>query len=148
MKERVTLSIDAMGGDNAPRVVIAGIDIARKRLPGVKFLLFGDEPRLELLFAAHPEARNVCEVRHTTDVVTNDAKAGVALRSGRNSSMRLAINAVREGEAAGVISAGWAWAIAPTTSTIPTPPGNARGEHLRKAYMGFDPFSWFGSAVE
>ena len=95
-----------MGGDNAPRVVVAGIDIARKRLPGVKFLLFGDESQLEPLFAAHPKARDVCEVRHTTDVVTNDATAGAALRSGRNSSMRLAINAVGEGEAAGVVSAG------------------------------------------
>ncbi len=106
LKEHVTLSIDAMGGDNAPRVVVAGIDIARKRLPGVEFLLFGDQSHLELLFAAHPKTRGICEVRHTTDVVTNDAKAGMALRSGRNSSMRLAINAVGEGEAAGIVSAG------------------------------------------
>jgi glycerol-3-phosphate acyltransferase PlsX len=106
LKERVTLSIDAMGGDNAPRVVVAGIDIARKRLPGVKFLLFGDESRLKSLLDEHPKARDVCEVRHTTDVVTNDAKAGAALRSGRKSSMRLAINAVGDGEASGVVSAG------------------------------------------
>jgi len=95
-----------MGGDNAPSVVIAGIDIACKRLPNVKFLLFGNKLHLEPLLAKYPKVRDICEVRHALDIITNDVKVGVALRSGRKSSMRLAINAVSEGEAAGVVSAG------------------------------------------
>ena len=106
MSEGLTLSIDAMGGDQAPEMVVAGVDIARKRLPDARFLLFGDEAGLRPLIERYPGLEDICEVRHTDDVVSDDTQAGVALRSGRGSSMRLAINAVGSGEAAGVVSAG------------------------------------------
>ena len=106
MSERLTLSIDAMGGDNAPDMVIEGIQVALKKHPNLNFLLFGDEAKLTPLLNLHPIAAKACEVRHTPDVITNEAKVAQALRSGRNSSMRLAINAVGSGEANGVISAG------------------------------------------
>ena len=95
-----------MGGDKAPEMVVAGVDIARKRLPQARFLLFGDEASLRPLIARYPGIEGSCEIRHTDDVVSDDTQAGVALRSGRKSSMRLAINAVGSGEAGGVISAG------------------------------------------
>lgn len=103
---RLTLSLDAMGGDNAPGMVVDGVGLAVERLPQVDFLLFGNEKQLSPLLDKNPRARDVCQIRHTEDVVSNDEKAGVALRSGRNSSMRLAINAVKDGEAAGIVSAG------------------------------------------
>ena len=106
MTEVLTLSIDAMGGDNAPEMVVEGIEASLERLAQAKFLLFGDEAKLALLLKRHPHAAAVSEIRHTEDIVTNEEKASTALRSGRNSSMRLAINAVGTGEAAGVISAG------------------------------------------
>lgn len=106
MSSRLTLSLDAMGGDNAPGMVVDGVGIAIDRLPQVDFLLFGDEKRLKPLLDKKARVRKVCEIRHTEDVVSNDEKAGAALRSGRNSSMRLAINAVGDGEAAGIVSAG------------------------------------------
>ena len=106
MSELLTLSIDAMGGDNAPDMVVEGVETALERLSGVRFLLFGDEAVLKPLLERHPKAKAVCDVRHTPDVVTNDAKPAQALRGGRSSSMRLAINAVGDGEAAGIISAG------------------------------------------
>ncbi len=106
MAERVTLSIDAMGGDGAPRVVVEGVDLALKSLEGVGFLLAGDEEQLEPLLARCPAARAVSQIRHTKDIITNDEKPGVALRVGRNSSMRLAIDAVGQGKAMGVVSAG------------------------------------------
>ena len=95
-----------MGGDNAPGMVVDGVNMALERLPQVEFLLFGDEKRLGPLLDKHPRAREVCQIRHTDEVVSNDEKAGAALRSGRNSSMRLAINAVKDGEADGIVSAG------------------------------------------
>lgn len=95
-----------MGGDKAPDMVIEGVDLAAQRLGDVRFLVFGDQARLEPLLARYPRARAVIEVRHTSEVVTNDEKPSVALRSGRQSSMRLAINAVGSGEADGVVSAG------------------------------------------
>jgi len=95
-----------MGGDNAPRMVVEGIELALQRHPDVKFLLFGNEAQLKPLLDDYPRARTASKIRHTEDVVTNDEKPGVALRSGRKSSMRLAINAVGDGQADGIISAG------------------------------------------
>ena len=106
MSDTLTLSIDAMGGDKAPEMVVEGVDTALERLSGVRFLLFGDAPRLEALLERFPRARAASEVRHAPDVVTNDAKPAQALRGGRETSMRLAINAVGDGEAAGIVSAG------------------------------------------
>jgi glycerol-3-phosphate acyltransferase PlsX len=102
----LTLSIDAMGGDNAPAMVLDGLEIAATELPGLRYLLFGDRDLLEPLLDKLPRARSVCEIRHTKSVVTNDDTVSVALRSGRESSMRLAINAAAAGEAGGVVSAG------------------------------------------
>lgn len=106
MPERLTLSIDAMGGDNAPGMVIEGIQVVLEKHPNLNFLLFGDENQLTQTLAQYPKAKAACEIRHTPDVITNEAKVAHALRAGRNSSMRLAINAVGTGEAAGVVSAG------------------------------------------
>ena len=106
MTEPLTLSIDAMGGDNAPEMVIEGIEASMAQLSRAKFLLFGDETKLAPLLDQHPMAAKVSEIRHTDEAITNDQKVSTALRAGRNSSMRLAIDAVGSGEAAGVISAG------------------------------------------
>ncbi len=106
MSENVTLSIDAMGGDNAPEMVVAGINIAHERLPSSQFLLFGDERRLNPLLARVSSIADVCHVHHTEDVITNDTELRAALRDGTESSMRLSIDAVGKGEASGVISAG------------------------------------------
>ncbi len=106
MSTRLTLSLDAMGGDSAPHLVVEGVDIALARLPQVDFLLFGDEERLVPLLDRYPRVKGVSRVRHTDGVVSNDEKPSQALRTGRNSSMGLAIDAVGRGEAAGMVSAG------------------------------------------
>lgn len=95
-----------MGGDHAPDMVIAGADIARERHPAARFLLVGDRARIEPLLAKHPALAAVSEIVHTEDYVASDAKPSVALRAGRKSSMRLAIDAVADGRAASVVSAG------------------------------------------
>ena len=95
-----------MGGDHAPKSVIAGANIARRRWPDIRFLLFGDEGRIAPLLKRMPRLQKVCSIRHTADAVSNDEKPAVALRSGRQSSMRLAIDSVRDEESAGVVSAG------------------------------------------
>ncbi len=106
MSQRLTIALDAMGGDHAPDAVVAGADIARERHPGVQYLLFGDAARIEPLLAQRPALKAVTEVRHTPEAVAGDAKPSVALRAGRRSSMRLAIDAVADGQAACVVSAG------------------------------------------
>jgi glycerol-3-phosphate acyltransferase PlsX len=87
-------------------MVIAGADIARERCPNVDYLFVGDEQRIQPLLDRHPALKPISTVRHTPDAVAMDAKASQALRGGRNSSMRLAIDAVAAGDAACVVSAG------------------------------------------
>src|SRR5256886_12748685 len=106
MSASVTIALDAMGGDHAPGVVLKGADIALVRYPGTRFLLFGDESRVAPLLAKLPRLAKATTLQHTEEVVADDAKPSVALRAARRSSMRLAIDAVAEGQADGVVSAG------------------------------------------
>ena len=106
MSGSLTIALDAMGGDNAPGIVVKGADFARRRFPNVRFVMFGDEKRIVPLMKRRKRLQEITEITHTDDVVSNDMKVSVALRKGRTSSMQLAINAVREGLAAGVVSAG------------------------------------------
>jgi phosphate acyltransferase len=95
-----------MGGDHAPEIVIAGADMARARIPELAFRIYGDEARLAPLLAGLPELRRCSTVIHTPDRVDANARPAQALRQGRGSSMRLAIDAVKDGEAAAAVSAG------------------------------------------
>jgi glycerol-3-phosphate acyltransferase PlsX len=95
-----------MGGDDAPQIVIEGAHLARKKYPQAKFIVFGDETQIRPLIKNYPGLESVMEVRHTLDRITSEDKPSTALRNGRNSSMRLAINAVGGGEAHCVVSAG------------------------------------------
>lgn len=106
MAPSVTIALDAMGGDNAPDMVIQGADAARIRYPNLSFVLVGDEARLSPLMLRFPELAAVSEIRHSETVVGADDKPSIALRQGRQSSMRLAIEAVKAGDASGVVSAG------------------------------------------
>jgi glycerol-3-phosphate acyltransferase PlsX len=87
-------------------IVIAGAALARELYPKIRFLIFGDEAQVKPLIDRFPLLQDSCELRHTPDVIGGEVKPSLALRQGRNSSMRLAINAVALGEAAAVVSAG------------------------------------------
>src|ERR1700761_8538092 len=94
-----------MGGDNAPEMVIAGLELAAERHPTARFLLVGDEAALTPLLGRYKRARAASTIRHAPDVIGNDMKPTAALRS-RQSSMRIAVDAVASGEASGLVSAG------------------------------------------
>jgi phosphate acyltransferase len=104
--KKVTISLDCMGGDNAPDCVIEGASIIVKENDNVQFLLYGNERKIERILHKHLKLKNVSEVRHTDEFITNEEKPLNALRRGRNSSMWLAIESVKHGEADAVISAG------------------------------------------
>src|SRR5690606_31920750 len=80
--------------------------LAREKYPGARFLIFGDEKDIAPLVRKYPGLEKVVEIRHTPDRVKAEDKPAQALRYGRNSSMRLAIDAVAKGEAHCVVSAG------------------------------------------
>jgi phosphate acyltransferase len=100
------IAIDAMGGDEGVRVMIAGAALARHRHDRFKFLLVGDEQQIKSALDNHPNLRAASEILHTDQVVSGDDKPSQALRKSRGSSMGLAINAVKTGDAAAAVSAG------------------------------------------
>ena len=101
----LVIALDLMGGDHAPEVIIDGAALALTQHRDIGFVLFGDEARVRPHLARHPAIADMPLV-HTNDFVAGDAKPSTALRQGRQSSMRLAINAVKEGQAAAAVSAG------------------------------------------
>lgn len=106
MKQGITIALDAMGGDYAPQSVLEGAALTLKRHPGLRFKLYGDSAAIEPLLQAYPQVKAVSELVHTEEKVASDAKPSVALRQGAKTSMRLAIDAVKKGEAQGVVSSG------------------------------------------
>ncbi|MCB1413749.1 MAG: phosphate acyltransferase PlsX [Xanthobacteraceae bacterium] len=107
MAKKVRIALDAMGGDFGPSVVIPGAATSLIRHPDSEFLLFGDAAQIEHELAAHPALKAVSRVVHTDVVISMKEKPSQALRRGRkNSSMWLAIDAVKKGEADVAVSAG------------------------------------------
>jgi glycerol-3-phosphate acyltransferase PlsX len=107
MTGKMTIALDAMGGDAGPDMVLPGAELASVRHPDLRFILFGDGPRLEAILSRYPRLKGRSEVRHCEIAVAMDDKPSQALRRGRGkSSMWLAIDSVRTGETQGVVSAG------------------------------------------
>lgn len=107
MPQKVRIALDAMGGDRGASVVVPGAARSLAAHPDIEFLLFGDDAVVEPLLAAHPGLKAVSRLVHTDVAVKMDAKPSQALRQGRwKSSMWLAIDAVKKGEADIAVSAG------------------------------------------
>jgi glycerol-3-phosphate acyltransferase PlsX len=107
MPHQVRIALDAMGGDHGAAVVIPGAELALAQHPGIRFVLFGDRAAIEPLLELRPRLRQVARVVHTDVAVKMDDKPSQALRKGRwKSSMWLAIDAVKKGEAEVAVSAG------------------------------------------
>jgi glycerol-3-phosphate acyltransferase PlsX len=102
----MTVSIDAMGGDAGPGVVVAALARTVQRHPLVKFILHGDEAKLKPLFARRAKLLEKVTIRHAPDRVSMEEKPSIALRRGRNSSMWRAIESVKNKEAEVAVSAG------------------------------------------
>jgi phosphate acyltransferase len=107
MSEKVRIALDAMGGDNGPTVVVAGAEVALDRHPESEFLFYGNASLIAPLVDARPALKSASRVVHTDVAVRMDDKPSQALRYGRwKSSMWLAIDAVKKGEADMIVSAG------------------------------------------
>lgn len=106
MADGLVLSIDGMGGDSAPDIVVEGVDIVARKRSGVRFLIHGDAARLNALLEKHPEAKAASEVVAAEKSIGMDVKASQALRQGKGSSLWNAVAAVENGQAHAVVSAG------------------------------------------
>src|SRR3546814_12968090 len=127
MSLRPRIAIDAMGGYVGVRVMCAGAAMARHQPDGLRFLLVGDETRIKTALEKHPNLRAASEIVHTDKLVSGADKPSQALRNGRGSSMGLAIDAVKRGDAGGAVSAGNTGALmAMAKLALRTLPGTAR----------------------
>jgi len=107
MSVPLTIALDAMGGDHGPEIVISGASLSLIHHPDLSFLLFGNEQSISAQLKSHPNVAGRSRIIHTEIAVPMDAKPSQALRKGRwKSSMWLAIEAVKKGEASAIVSAG------------------------------------------
>lgn len=100
------LSIDAMGSDMGPSVVVAGMALSAAKNAALRFIVHGDRPQLERLIERRRDLMDRCEIRHAEGVVTMDTKPSHVLRNGKSTSMWSCIEAVRSGEAGAAVSCG------------------------------------------
>ncbi|MDR1476537.1 MAG: phosphate acyltransferase PlsX [Rickettsiales bacterium] len=107
-ESRYTIAIDAMGGDHAPHMVMAGLDLMYDYLVEnrIGLLLFGKPEALAPHLAKYSRLGSISRVVQAADVVAPDARPSKVIRSGRNTSMWMAIESVRNNEADAVVSAG------------------------------------------
>ena len=107
MPSKVRIALDAMGGDAGAAVVIPGAAISLGRHRDTEFLLVGDRAKIEPELDRHPQLKAAAKIIHTDVAVSGSDKPSQALRRGRKtSSMWLAIDAVKKGEADVAVSAG------------------------------------------
>jgi glycerol-3-phosphate acyltransferase PlsX len=100
------ISIDAMGGDHGPAVVVPAIARVVEQGLDARFLLHGDETVLKAALARLPRLAGRVEIRHTDKAITSDEKPAQAMRRGKGSSMWNTVESVKSGEAAACVSAG------------------------------------------
>ena len=100
------IAVDAMGGDEGVRVMVEGAALARRRHDRFKFLLVGDEKLIKQALDNHPNMRGASEILHAEDVVSGDEKPTQALRRSKTTSMGMAINAIKNGDAGAAVSGG------------------------------------------
>ena len=107
MAKKIRIALDVMGGDHGPGTVLPGAALALVRRPDLSFILVGSEPAMRPYLDAAPALAAASKVVHTDVAVKMDDKPSQALRYGRRvSSMWLALEAVKKGEADCAVSAG------------------------------------------
>src|SRR5688572_31472826 len=100
------IAVDAMGGDEGVRVMVSGAALARRRHARFKFLLVGDETGVKADVENLPNVREASQIVHWEAVVSGAEKPTQALRRAKTTSMGLAIDAVKRGDAGAAVSAG------------------------------------------
>jgi glycerol-3-phosphate acyltransferase PlsX len=106
MSQPRTIALDAMGGDHGPSVVVPGAALSLERYPELNFVMYGDEPRIRAELDKLPALAAKTRVVHTALTVAMSDKPSQALRRGKGTSLWLAIEAVKLGEADVAVSGG------------------------------------------
>ncbi|MEO1783319.1 phosphate acyltransferase [Enterococcus diestrammenae] len=96
------IAVDAMGGDNAPKAIVEGVVLAKKQFPDIQFQLYGKEAEIK----KYLDDENNITIIHTDEKINSDDEPVKAIRRKKNASMVLAAQAVKNGEADAIFSAG------------------------------------------
>ena len=105
-EQSLVLSIDAMGGDKGPKVVIDGVAKSLEKYSDTNFIIHGQKSQLSSLIESHPEISAQCKIVQCEDIVTMEDKPSNVVRNGSRSSMWSTIEAVRNKQASIAISCG------------------------------------------
>ncbi|MBC9247693.1 phosphate acyltransferase PlsX [Paracoccus sp. 11-3] len=105
-RDGVVISVDAMGGDNGPSAVVAGMAESADKNPEIRFIVHGDEVQLRRLIGRRKVLADRCDIRHAPGVVTMEDKPSQIARKGADTSMWAAIESVKQGEAEVAVSCG------------------------------------------
>jgi glycerol-3-phosphate acyltransferase PlsX len=118
MKQKI-IALDAMGGDHGPAVTVPAAKMALSEIPNIQLVLVGDETRLRTeieRLGLSNEAR--ISIQHASQVVAMDEVPVVALKKKKDSSMRIAINLVKENRVQACVSAGNTGALMATSKYV------------------------------
>ena len=115
----ITVAIDCMGGDHGPHVTVPAALTFLRAQPEVNIVLVGLEDAIRIELKAHKaEIGPRLRIRHASEVVTMDEPPALALRNKKDSSMRVAVDLVKTGEANACVSAGNTGALMATSRFV------------------------------
>ncbi len=106
MINTITIAVDAMGGDNSPKKVIEGIGYHQKKSKDINYKIFGDENIILPLIDAYKIKKENIEVFHTNNKVENEDSALSAAKKGKDTSLWLSIESLKNNESDAIVSAG------------------------------------------
>ena len=106
MNNPITIAIDAMGGDNSPNKVIEGISIHSKISKNIYYKIFGNKSLISPLINKFSIDNNIIEIFHTDNFIEGKDSALTAVKKGKNTSLWLAIESLKNNKADAIVSAG------------------------------------------
>ena len=104
--KNIIISVDAMGGDNGPAAIVSGMANSAKTNINLRFIVNGNKTILNQLISKRKILKNICEIRHSKDIISMDDKPTHAMRNGKESSMWGTIEAVKNKDAHAAVSCG------------------------------------------
>ena len=104
MPSNARIAVDAMGGDEGLAIMLAGVARARHKFEGMRFALVGDEAQIREGLKAHPNLTAASDIVHAPGVVSATERPSQAIRRAKTTSMGIAIDLVKKGEAGAAVS--------------------------------------------
>ena len=106
MEKMITIAVDAMGGDNSPQKIIDGIELYNRNNKNIFYKIFGDKNIIDPIIQKKTIDKDIFEIFHTEEKIKNEDSAFTAAKRGKNTSMWLAIESVKNNSSDIIVSAG------------------------------------------